>query len=50
MKLGGIVGGAVLRGVSPELRVVLVAGSLVHVGKACVFGHGAYRLEALANQ
>src|SRR5262249_19514097 len=40
MKLGGIVGGAVLRGVPENLRAVLLAGSLTHVGKACVFGHG----------
>jgi hypothetical protein len=48
MTLGGIVGGAVLRGVPPEVRAVLLVGSVVHVGKACVFGHGEYRLEALA--
>jgi hypothetical protein len=48
MKLGGIVGGATLRGVVPGVRAVLLAGSLVHIGKACVFGHGAYRLEAVA--
>lgn len=40
MKLGGIVGSAVLRGVPVELRALLLAGSIVHVGKACVFGHG----------
>lgn len=45
MKLGGIMGGAVLRGVSAELRAVLLAGSLVHVGKACVFGHGKMELN-----
>jgi hypothetical protein len=45
MVLGGIVGGALLRGVPAELRAVLLAGSLIHVGKACVFGHGAYRVE-----
>jgi hypothetical protein len=44
MKLGGIVGGAVLRGVPPDVRALLLAGSLVHVGKACVFGHGGYAL------
>jgi hypothetical protein len=48
MKLGGIVGGALLRGVPADLRAVLLAGSLVHVGKACVFGHGEYRVEGLA--
>jgi hypothetical protein len=46
MVLGGIVGSAVLRNVSPDLRVVLLMGSLVHVGKACVFGHGGIRIEA----
>jgi CRISPR-associated endoribonuclease Cas6 len=48
MKLGGIVGGALLRGVPEALRAVLLAGSLVHVGKACVFGHGEYRLERVS--
>jgi hypothetical protein len=47
MKLGGIVGGAVLRGVPPEVRAILLMGSLVHVGKACVFGHGGYELEGV---
>jgi hypothetical protein len=46
MTLGGIVGSAVLRGVSPDVRAVLLAGSIVHVGKACVFGHGGYGVEA----
>jgi hypothetical protein len=46
MMLGGIVGSAVLRNVPPDLRAVLLAGSLVHVGKACVFGHGAYEVLA----
>ncbi len=41
MKLGGIVGSARLRAVPPDVRTLLLAGSLVHVGKACVFGHGA---------
>jgi hypothetical protein len=45
MKLGGIIGSAVLRGVPPELRALLLAGSLVHVGKACVFGHGKIELQ-----
>ena len=47
MNLGGIVGRAVLHGVPAELRAVLVAGSIIHAGKACVFGHGALRLEPL---
>lgn len=45
MNLGGIVGQATLRAVPPDLRLLLLAGSLVHVGKACVFGNGACRLE-----
>lgn len=45
MKLGGIVGEAVLRGVPPEVRLLLLAGSIVHVGKACVFGHGQYTVK-----
>lgn len=44
MQLGGLVGSALLRGVPPDVRSVLLAGSLVHAGKACVFGHGAFQL------
>ena len=47
MQLGGLVGSAVLNEVPEALRAVLLLGSLVHVGKACVFGHGAYSLEAV---
>jgi hypothetical protein len=47
MNLGGIVGAVELHHVAPELRALLLAGSLVHVGKACVFGHGAIRIEEL---
>jgi hypothetical protein len=43
-KMGGIVGSAVLAGVPPTLRAVLLAGSLVHIGKATVFGHGEFVL------
>lgn len=46
MTLGGILGRAVLRDVSPDVRAVLLMGSLVHAGKACVFGHGKYSLSA----
>jgi hypothetical protein len=45
MTLGGIVGSAVIRDVPVELRTLLLMGSLIHVGKACVFGHGDYRLD-----
>lgn len=47
MKLGGIVGSAVLREVPPAVRAVLLAASLLHVGKACVFGHGRVQLSHL---
>ena len=47
MNLGGLVGSIVLRDVPPTLRAVLLAGSLVHIGKACVFGHGKYTLEGV---
>jgi hypothetical protein len=40
MTLGGIIGSATLRGVPPEVQAALRAGSLVHIGKAAVFGHG----------
>ncbi|EFO79708.1 hypothetical protein OSCT_2393 [Oscillochloris trichoides DG-6] len=42
MQLGGLLGHATLTGVNEALRAVLLLGSLVHVGKACVFGHGGY--------
>jgi hypothetical protein len=44
MTLGGLLGSAVLRGVPPDVRAVLLAGSLVHIGKAAVFGHGQLEL------
>jgi hypothetical protein len=47
MILGGIVGSAVLRSVAPDVRTMLLAGSQVHIGKACVFGHGGYTLTPL---
>jgi len=40
MKLGGIIGSALLHDVPTEIRTLLLAGSIMHVGKACVFGHG----------
>ncbi|NJP05012.1 MAG: CRISPR system precrRNA processing endoribonuclease RAMP protein Cas6, partial [Chloroflexaceae bacterium] len=45
MKLGGLLGSAVLHDVGPAVRTVLLAGSVVHVGKACVFGHGGYGVQ-----
>ncbi len=47
MQMGGLLGTALLCGVPVAVRTVLLAGSLVHVGKACVFGHGAYRLASI---
>jgi len=47
ISLGGLVGSAVLRGVPLELRALLLAGSVVNVGKACVFGNGAISLEPI---
>jgi hypothetical protein len=44
MQMGGLVGSAVLRDVPLEVRTILLAGSLIHVGKACVFGQGQYDL------
>lgn len=45
LSIGGLVGSAILHGVSPALRALLLAGSLIHVGKACVFGNGAFQIE-----
>lgn len=44
MDLGGITGSALLRDVPAALRAVLLMGSIVHIGKACVFGHGGYEI------
>ena len=40
MKLGGLVGSAALRAVPAHVRAALLAASVLHVGKACVVGHG----------
>lgn len=45
MKLGGIMGSARLRSVPPNVRTLLLAGCLVHIGKAAVFGHGAVEVR-----
>ena len=42
--LSGLVGTAVLREVPLDLRALLLSGSVVHIGKATVFGYGALRL------
>lgn len=40
MNLGGIIGEALLHQVPPAIQAALLAAGVVHVGKACVFGHG----------
>lgn len=47
MKLGGLQGELELHGLSLDLRMLLLIGSITHVGKACVFGNGAYVIEEL---
>lgn len=47
MKLGGLIGTAALREVPVAVRAALVAACVLHVGKACVFGHGLMEIEAL---
>ena len=47
MEYGGITGSAVLKNVPPELRALLLIGTYTHLGKACVFGNGALRLQSL---
>jgi hypothetical protein len=44
MKLGGFVGKVSYEGDLAPFRPLLLLGSLVHVGKACVFGHGKYEV------
>ena len=44
LKMGGFVGEAVYEGDLTEFRPLLLLGQLVHIGKACVFGNGQYRL------
>ena len=44
MKLGGFVGRVVYQGDWEPFAALLVLGQLVHVGKACVFGHGKYEI------
>ncbi len=47
MKLGGLIGSATLRQAPPEVRAALLAASVLHVGKACVFGHGRVQVAHL---
>lgn len=45
MPQGGLLGSVVLRDVPAQLRAILLSGGLVHVGKACTFGHGGISIE-----
>lgn len=47
MTLGGLIGTAALREVPPDVRTALLAVSVLHVGKACVFGHGLIQVSHL---
>lgn len=52
MKLGGLIGAAALREVPAALRATavraaLLAASVLHVGKAAVFGHGLVGVSGL---
>jgi hypothetical protein len=44
MKLGGFVGRVIYQGDWAPFAALLILGELVHVGKACVFGHGKYKV------
>lgn len=45
MTLGGLMGSVVLDNVPLVVRSLLLAASVVHAGKACVFGHGQLELR-----
>lgn len=47
MPQGGLLGSVVLRDVPVQLRALLLSGGIVHVGKACTFGHGGMSLEGV---
>ncbi len=40
MPMGGLVGSVILQQVAPELRAMLLLGSLIHAGKGATFGLG----------
>lgn len=45
MILGGLIGSVTLHDVPPAVQSLLLAVSVVHVGKACVFGHSQLELD-----
>lgn len=45
MILGGLIGSVTLHDVPPAVQSLLLAASVVHVGKACVFGHSQLELD-----
>lgn len=45
VSLGGFVGDVTYRGALAPFRSLLLLGSLIHVGKATIFGNGLYRIE-----
>ncbi|MGQ9873719.1 MAG: CRISPR system precrRNA processing endoribonuclease RAMP protein Cas6 [Chloroflexus sp.] len=44
MVLGGLIGSVTLHDVPPATQSLLLAASVVHVGKVCVFGRGQLEL------
>lgn len=47
MSMGGLVGTVALRNVPLDVRAVLLAASVLHAGKSCVFGHGRLSVRPL---
>jgi hypothetical protein len=45
VSLGGFVGDVTYRGALAPFRSLLLLGSLIHVGKATIFGNGLYQIE-----
>jgi hypothetical protein len=45
MQLGGCIGTITLENTPEPLRHILLAGSIFHIGKATVFGHGGFHLD-----
>ncbi|WP_240695850.1 CRISPR system precrRNA processing endoribonuclease RAMP protein Cas6 [Candidatus Chloroploca sp. Khr17] len=49
MHLGGLVGSVILHDVPRDLRTLLVAASIIQIGKACVFGNGVIDISAISD-